>query len=208
MTIAEVLNRLMVGPPRNGAFHTIAVDGRGGSGKSTLAAFLHDARPELTLVNGDDYFEPVESDTVWGAFNEGRFLRDVVEPLAVGSVFTHQPYEWASRGLLAPETRTVSAGVLVERCFSFALPVAWDVRIWVETPAPVCLARGLAREHLPREDVLRAWREEWQPREIAYIADHEPARTAHLVVDGERPFEEQVLGAHRTGQPGHDSQQA
>ena len=56
--------------PRNGAYLTICVDGRGASGKTTLAECLRSALPGWEVVHGDDYFEPHDDLITWGDFNQ------------------------------------------------------------------------------------------------------------------------------------------
>lgn len=74
---AEALPQLVQLPtvraPRNGAYPTVAIDGRGGSGKSTLADQIAEVVPDLLVMHGDDYFEPTDHGLAWGAFNEERF---------------------------------------------------------------------------------------------------------------------------------------
>jgi len=82
----------------------------------------------------------------------------------------------------------------VERWFGLALDAPWDLRIWVETPAEVCLARGLARDgaRVLGDRARLAWETVWQPREERYLRDVAPHLTADLVVDGTAPFESQL----------------
>ena len=82
----------------------------------------------------------------------------------------------------------------MERCFGFGLAVDWDVRIWVETPKAVCLARGLERDASDElgDRVRLAWEQVWQPREDDYISQRRPSELADIVLDGTRPFAEQL----------------
>src|SRR3989344_8431711 len=80
--------------PKNGRFFTIAVDGRGGSGKTVFAEYLKKHLPDFVFLNGDDYFEPVEGQIVWGNFNDKRFKENVIEPLKHGNTFVYRPYDW------------------------------------------------------------------------------------------------------------------
>jgi uridine kinase len=45
---------------------------------------------------------------------------------------------------------------------------------------------------LPKERVLKAWKEVWQPREDKYIAETNPATYADIVIDGNSAFETQI----------------
>jgi hypothetical protein len=111
--------------PTNDRFYTVAIDGRGGSGKSTLTNQLRDQMIGFTVMNGDDYFEPVVDDLVWGAFNDDRFIQDIINPLKAGNT-------------------------------------------------------------------LNAWTTVWEPLWDAHIVSHDPAAHADIVLDGTKPFEEQI----------------
>ena len=67
----------------------------------------------------------------------------------------------------------------------------WDIKIWVEAPKEVCLERGLARENMPRDRVLKAW-QIWQSAENEYIVNVKPQEIADIVIDSTKPFEEQL----------------
>jgi uridine kinase len=180
-------------PPRNGRFHTIAIDGRGGSGKTHLADYVARLLRRFVVVNGDDYFEPLDEQLSWGDFNETRFTTDVVLPLQHGAAtLTYQPYDFEHRVLQQPQQLRLDHGLVVERCFTIGMPIHWDLKIWVETPREACLQRGLARELMPPERVAAVWQQLWQPREDQYIDEVGPQTVADLVIDGTRPFGDQL----------------
>ncbi len=175
--------------PKNGRFFAVAIDGRGGSGKTTFAALLRAKLPDFVVLHGDDYFEPIDDPIRWGAFNEERFVHDVIKPLQRGNMFAYRPYDWHASPHITERTVAVQQGLLLERCYSFQLALAWDFKIWVETPREVCLQRGVARETLPPERLLAAWRL-WQGREDTYIETFRPQEKADVVIDGLQPFAE------------------
>ena len=178
--------------PHRTEFTTIAIDGRGASGKSGLAKYLRDLMPGYVFLSGDDYFEPVQNRAEWGDFNGERFEHDVLAPLRTGTTFKYRPYDWHAEPPITEQTITVSEGFVLENCFSFALPFAWDLKIWVETPRDVCLERGVAREKVPRERALATWGDVWQPREDHYINSERPLETADIVIDGTALFSGQI----------------
>jgi uridine kinase len=181
-------------PPCNGRYVTVAVDGRGGSGKTALADFLVERLPQFDVIHGDDYFEPHDDPVTWGEFNEARFDADLLAPLRAGNrPLRVRPFDFP-RGQIGPEVvLPVGAGVVVERCFTFAMNVAWDVRVWVETPPRVCLVRGMRRDGagVLGDRARLAWEQVWQPLEDAYLRRTSPLASADVVVDGTRPFEAQ-----------------
>jgi uridine kinase len=179
--------------PKDRSLFAIAIDGRGASGKSVLADHIKKLLPGFIILNGDDYFEPVENQIVWGAFNDKRFKHDVIEPLKHGNSFIYRPYNWRSEPHISERLISITEGFCLERCFSFAFDLDWDLKIWVETPKEMCLERGVARESMPHERALAAWRDVWQLAEDAYIQNFNPASKANLVIDGTKPFEEQVV---------------
>ena len=60
---------------------------------------------------------------------------------------------------------------------------AYDVRVWVEAPYDVRLARGVERDG---EASRTTWVERWMPSEDRYVARDDPIPSAHVVVDGSR----------------------
>jgi len=57
----------------------------------------------------------------------------------------------------------------------------YDVRIWVECPRRLRLARGLARDG---EAARARWERDWMPAEDRYVAECCPAAGVDLVVSG------------------------
>lgn len=181
--IEKVEAFLQANQPKNGRFFTIAIDGRGGSGKSTLAKMLKPYLPGFSILNGDDYFEPINDPIVWGDFNDERFAQEVIVPLQTGNTFMYRPYNWHAEPAITEEERVVTNGFCLERCYSFTFDLDWDLKIWVETPKDVCLERGLARDALPgeRKKIMAAWKV-WQQQEDAYISQQHPQDIADIVI--------------------------
>ena len=178
--------------PKNGEYVTIAIDGRGASGKSALAEFLNTELDGFMVINGDDFFEPHAHEITWGGFNEERFRDEVLLPVKLGlREFTIRPFDFPHGELASPKQLKIVRGVIIERCFTFKLPIEWDFRIWVETPKEVCLMRGLQREgaKILGERASAAWSQVWQPREDRYIEESSPMHISDYIVDGTQPFE-------------------
>lgn len=187
MIVFDLQNFLTTHQPKNGRFFTIAIDGRDGSGKTSFAGALGKRLSGFVVLNGDDYFEPIDDPIVWGKFNDERFAQDVIEPLKQGSSFTYRPYDWHSEPHISKKQITVERGICLERCHSFTFDLDWDVKIWIETPREICMERGLAREILPREQTIPAW-EVWQAQRDEYIRTFRPQEKADIVIDGTRPL--------------------
>lgn len=177
--------------PKNGRFFTIVIDGRGGCGKSTLAELLKSKLPDFAVLNGDDYFEPIDDPAVWGDFNDARFDQDVITPLKNGDTFTYRPYDWHADPPIKEREIEIARGFCLERCYSFKFDLDWDLKIWVETPQEVCLERGFVREKMPREKIIPAWKL-WQQQEDDYIRTFRPQEKADIVINGTKPFEGQL----------------
>ena len=187
----DIQNFLATHQPKNGRFFTVAIDGRGGSGKTSFAELLKAKLPDFVILNGDDYFEPIKDPIVWGEFNDKRFVAEVIESLKTGNKLTYRPYDWHADPHITEQKIEVTKGFCLERCYSFLFGLDWDLKIWVETPKEVCLERGIARELMPREKVIPAWKV-WQAKEDEYIHGFRPQEKADVVIDGLRPFEEQL----------------
>lgn len=178
--------------PRNGGYLTVGIDGRGGAGKSTVGALVG-ALTGLHVIEGDDWFDPIDSDDVRvGDFNEERFRRELVDPIRAGDAPLDRPYDWAVGRIDDHGVHEVRLGVVVVRCYSFGCGIDWDFRIWVDTPRDLCLARGLARSPGFEHVVHKIWTEIWQPEEDRYIAAVRPLEVADLVLDGTQPFDSQL----------------
>lgn len=184
------LSKFLSSKPKNNHFYIVAIDGRGGSGKTQFAEYLKTLLPDFIFISGDDYFEPVENEKVWGAFNDERFIEDVITPLKKGNEFIYHPYDWSTRQISSKKI-IVEKGIVLDRCYSFGFDIDWDVKIWVETPRELCLERGIQREHLPREQALAAW-EVWQRQEDEYIQQNHPMDKADIVIYGDKPFAGQL----------------
>lgn len=164
----ELIDEARVGRP----LVLVGIGGRGGAGKTTLAHTIPDAQvvPTDAFWNGEE-------------FDLTRLRREVIEPLERGEVARYAAYDWAAR-MHAGERQVEPRGVVViegvcalHRMFRDA----YDVRIWVEAPREVRLARGIARDG---EASRAVWEERWMPSEDRYVERDDPVASAHLVVDG------------------------
>lgn len=61
----------------------------------------------------------------------------------------------------------------------------YDLKIWVECPKAIRLARGIARDG---EKARTIWEQDWMPKEDHYIKTHLPRESADLFVNGATPY--------------------
>lgn len=178
-----------------GAAARIGIDGPGASGKSTLAAGLTEALPRAVLVEGDDFYRP-ESDAgrseteVGGPFDLPRLASQVLFPHSQGEEIRYQCFNWDTGVLGGWISRPGGTPLIVDGVYSTheTLRDFYDLRIWINAPRAIRLARGLLRDG---EEARSKWVDVWMPAEDRYIADQAPQDYAHLVFDGTRAMAEQ-----------------
>ena len=170
--VATVQERIRALRPR-GAVTLVGIGGCGGAGKSTLAAALEGAQ----VVSTDEFWNGSE-------FELSRLEREVLGPLGRGEAARYRGFDWdrqrpfPDERVVQPEGVVVIEGVCaLHRRFR----EAYDLRIWVEAPRELRLARGVERDG---EAARRTWEEVWMPMEERYIARDRPRESADLIVDG------------------------
>ena len=176
---AELAERVRAAPARLGGTRLVCVDGPAGSGKTTFAARLAAALGAGTVVlHMDDLYAGWTLD---GA--AARLTAGVLRPLAEGRAGAFHCYDWAA-GRFSPEATPVPPPpvLVVEGCGSSPRSVDdWTtLRIWLEAPAALRLARGLERDGAVLESEWRAW----QRTEAAEFAREDTRARADLRVDG------------------------
>lgn len=169
----------------------VGVDGCGGSGKSTFAGALARAGTGVEIVHMDDFYRPAAerlgmsapADAMGADFDWPRLGQAVLEPLARGEQGRYQRYDWATDALAGWHEVEARGVVVIEGIYALRAELRdiYDVRIWVECPYELRLARGMARDG---EAMRWRWEQEWMPLEDRYVAAHAPHEAADLVVDG------------------------
>jgi uridine kinase len=129
------------------------------------------------IVHTDDFASWDEPLQWWP-----RMLTEALQPLARGERARFRRYDWDAQRigdelLVEPEAVVLVEGVSSSRS-EFAELLAF--RIWVETPRPVRLQRGVARDG---PGFLAQW-EVWMAAEDAYVARDRPDVRVDVVVDG------------------------
>ena len=176
---AGLAGRVLTAPPRLGSTRLVCVDGPAGSGKTTVADGLARALGDrAAVVHMDDLYAGW---TLTGA--AARLAAGVLRPLAEGADGAYHRYDWAT-GRFAAEPVPVPARevLVVEGCGSSPRSLdRWTtLRIWVEAPPDLRLARGLARDGAELEP---EWRR-WQGTEAAEFAREGTRARADLRLDG------------------------
>jgi uridine kinase len=180
MVAAEILARALERPVDG--VRVIGVDGGAGSGKSTLARQL----AELSgagLVEIDDFLSWDDLAGWWP-----RFEDQVLGPLLSGQDAHYQVRDWAGdwRGsslggwkTLAWQPIVVIEGVT---CTRQATAGRLAYSVYVDAPAQLRLARGLARDYSVHPEVPELWRR-WQSEEDEFFTADRTRDRADAVVD-------------------------
>jgi uridine kinase len=167
-----VLERLAALTPRRGLL-LVGIGGHGCAGKTTLARLI----PGAQVVGTDEFWDG-------SGFDLARVRSDVLEPLLRGEEARYRSYDWTAQAsrrelrVVRPRGLVVIDGVCaLHRMFRDA----YDLRVWVDAPVELRLARAVARDG---EAARRRWLEVWIPGEDRYVAADDPVSCADLVVDG------------------------
>jgi uridine kinase len=194
----------------------LGIAGSSGSGKTTLAAEL--AR-ELGGFHFplDNYYcdlsqmpfeERIRQNFDDPAIIESSLLAAHVAALARGERIERPLYDFASHTRVPDRTETVQphAFILVEGLFALYYPELlplYDLRVYVDTPDPLCFDRRLKRDTEERgrteDSVRRQYENTVRPASFAFVRPS--AANADLVVDGGEALDwkvEQVLAALRS----------
>jgi uridine kinase len=173
----------------------VAIDGPGGAGKTTLATLLSSALEashiDVQVVHFDDFFLPSAQrpcgtsaeKSIGGDFEWLRLHDEVLAPLRRGQRARYRRYDWDQDAMAECEELSLDGVVIVEGIYSSRRELAplYDLRVWVECPREVRLARGLERDG---ESARARWEHDWMPSEDRYILEHRPREYADVVVSG------------------------
>ena len=151
----------------------VGIGGHGAAGKTTLAHSVPDAQ----VVGTDEFWDGEE-------FELSRLRAEVLDRILRGNPAEYRAYSWELQAPVAEPRRVLPQGVIVVEgvCALHRLfREAYDLRIWVDAPRELRLARGVARDG---EEARRVWKNEWMPSEDRYVRRDDPISAAHLIVDG------------------------
>lgn len=181
-TLVEKLKELAANKERI----LVAIDGRGGSGKSTLARYLQNKIPDAKILSGDDFLH----DALLKPEIE-RLKEEVLLPFSNGETITYRKFDWETGELMAPQSIDPTGMLIVEGVYTLSEEIVnlFDYKIWVEYPADMALARGLARDrdeyHKVEPD---AYWDQWVALEKEYIEHEKPQDKADYIIDGKQNF--------------------
>ena len=188
---AELVSDAIDAAEHEGPAVVVAVDGPSGAGKSTLTGELALLRGDVAIVEGDDFYRPLNESTraaltpieaVDLLFDWERLRDEVLAPLIRAEEARYRRYDWTAERL-GDDVATVAAQgvVVVEGCYVArpALRGYYDLIVVVEAPRELCLARQLARGEDEPAQIER-----WRAAEDWYFERQDPQRVADLVIDG------------------------
>ncbi len=150
----------------------VGIGGHGGAGKTTLARSI----PGAQIVSTDEFW-------TGESFEIARIRREVLEPLIRAEPARFASFDWVAQEPRGARVVEPNGVVVVEGVCALhrVLRDAYAVRIWVEAPYDVRLARGVVRDGEKARDT---WVERWIPAEERYVERDDPIACAHVVVDG------------------------
>jgi uridine kinase len=178
----DVVDRALRAAPRLGPVRLVCVDGPAGSGKSTASAALArsaEARgATVTVVHLDDLYDG------WAGLEGSlwpRLSAQVLEPLRRRNPGRFQRYDWVAGRFDDWVDVPVTDVLVLEGCGSArrAADEFAVVRVWVEAPPDLRLARGLARDGA---DARAHW-EKWMLDEAAHFAAERTRERADVRLD-------------------------
>ncbi len=177
----ELAQDVLDASPRLGPARLVVVDGPAGSGKTTFAGRLAAALDGVQVLHMDDLYEGWSgglTPDVWE-----RLHGQVLEPLSSGRDGRYQHYDWQVGEFAEWRPVPLRSVLVIEGVGSAARPVDAfaSLRVWVEAPETVRMARGIERDG----EGMRAEWVRWVAMEAAHFAADGTRARADLLVDGD-----------------------
>lgn len=178
--------------PKVGNVFFIAVDGHGGSGKSTLATWLGQ-RLGAQVIRTDD-FASWDNPLNWWPL----VIERVFEPIKNGAkTLSYSRSKWWDNHHPEPVVDQPVTDIMILEGVSSSRKEFRDfvsLSIFVDASKEVCLQRGVERDtgtDKSKEELTEIWNK-WFEEEEEYITRDNPRNHADIVIDGTKPFEEQI----------------
>jgi len=180
--------------PKVGNTLFIAVDGHGGSGKSTFARLLAD-KLDASLIQTDDFASWDKPLNWWPLV-----IEHVFDPIKAGvKTLNYSRSKWWENHAPEPVVDYPVTDVMILEGVSSSRKEFRDyisLSIFVDTPKEICLQRGIERDGAyrtgkTREELEQMWNG-WFEEENKYMDRDNPKAHADIVIDGTKPFENQV----------------
>lgn len=179
--------------PKLGNILFIAVDGHGGSGKSTFATWLSEKLP-AQLIRQDD-FASWDNPINWWPL----VIERVFEPIKSGAKTISYPRsKWWENHDPEPVVDQPVTDLMILEGVSSSRKEFRDyisLSIFIDTPKELCFKRGVERDRgngKTEEEVSKMW-EKWFKEEDVYMQRDRPKEYADMVIDGTKPFADQVI---------------
>jgi len=178
--------------PKAGGTLFVAIDGRGGSGKSTLAKLLS-RKLEAEIIRTDD-FAGWDNPLNWYP----NVIKQVFNPIKNGATtLSYKPTSWWKNHHPEPVVNQPVTKIMILEGVSSSRKELRDyisLSIFVDTPKEICLKRGVERDGntgKSEEELTKIWKD-WLAEEDEYMKRDNPKMNADIVLDGTKPFEEQI----------------
>lgn len=175
----------------------VGIDGCGGAGKSTLAGLLVQWAGQGCAVHMDDFYKlPAQregldmvQDEPGCFYDMDRLCTQVLGPLRLSRPGHLWRNDWQSEHLLDDGPVSPAGLVVVEGCYALheKLRGYYDIKVFVDCPRDLRMARGLERDG----EGARAFWLDWMAAEDRYLDLQRPRDAADFVLDGSRPYESQ-----------------
>ena len=167
----------------------IAIDGAGGAGKSSLARRMQDELTDVSIIEMDDFYRPVDASIrrIWSPvegyqnFFDWMRLRDqVLKPMQNGIAPRFQMFDWTQNQLNAWKHIPLNPVIVVEGVYALRpeLRPFYNLSLFIEAPLDVRTGRLRARGGSEQEIQM------WQAAENWYLTNIRPQDDCDLLVSG------------------------
>lgn len=185
----DILQRLMTLHEGKEHAFVVGIDGGSGAGKTSLAQHLQQELPNVTIIATADFMVPLSQQAqshykkIGGEMDWQRLKEQVLIPLAMNKAAKYWCYEPAEPMTQQWKEVPPQGIVIVEGIYSTRLELApyYDLKIWVDAPKHIRLARNIAKDG---HQTKAYWEQEQLPQEQYYIDEHLPHKYADMLLDG------------------------